>query len=71
MEDSYVITLDKEIYIPESNRWTGGRDDVIFCRNYDMDEDTLSLIGTDKGHNLIIISRDNIVGIVKNDHSDG
>jgi len=70
MNDNYIFTLDKEIYIPESNRWTGGRDDTIFCREYDLDEREATLIGTDKGHDVIIVSRDNIVGIVHNDTED-
>lgn len=66
MNDDYVFTLDKEIYIPESESWTGGRDDVIFCREYDLNEKEASLIGTEKGHGVIIVSRDNIVGITHN-----
>lgn len=70
MKEGVVITLQNEIYIPSSDRWTGGRDDVIGCREYDLDEKEATLIGTDKGHEIIIISRDNIASVVENDHAD-
>jgi len=62
---NYCITLTKEIYIPETNRWDAGRGDVIFCQNYEMDEQEVKMFNCNNGHQFIIVSRDIIASIVE------
>lgn len=66
----YCITLTKEICVPETDRWSAGRTDVIFCRDYQLDEQEVSLFDCNNGHQYMILSRDIIASIIEDEAED-
>lgn len=66
----YVITLDKEIWLPETDRWTGGGADVIYFGEYDMEHREVVLFNMNTGHNGVRINRENVYAIAPNPDDD-